>query len=83
MFDKKKKKTKSVECVKIEIPHIDRMKAINNLSSAIEKVASALITPTNITIQDSHFSCTEHPGIEVGYEKRETKEIIILGEENN
>lgn len=73
------KQTKAIECVEIEMPHIDRMQAINKLSSAIEKLATALTVTTNITVKDCYFQCTDRPGVELDYE-RETSKIIITGE---
>jgi len=74
-----KKQTKAIECVEIELPHIDRMQAINKLSSAIEKLAIALTVTTSITIKDNYFLCTDHPGVEMDYE-RDTTKVIITGE---
>jgi hypothetical protein len=45
--------------ISVTVQREDRLKAINSLSRAIEKVADALITPVRVTIENCTIKGTE------------------------
>jgi hypothetical protein len=46
--------------IKVTVQREDRLAAITKLSSAIEKVATALSTCPEVVISNCHFECSEN-----------------------
>ena len=67
--------------IRVTVQTEERLKAINNLSFAIKKVAEALAEGTHVTISDCTFySSDAEPAVSVDT-TQETKETLIANEE--
>ena len=64
--------------IKVTVQTQDRLRAIISLSSAIDKVASALTTPIIVEIYDCHLECHDKTdGVIIDTADRVTKTEIV------
>lgn len=61
--------------ISVTVQREDRLKAINSLSRAIEKIADALTTPVQVTIESCTVNSTE-VGMSIDTAENVTKTII-------
>ena len=66
--------------IKVTVQTQNRLEAINNLSSAINKVASALTTPIYVTVQNCHLAGEVGVNIDTADEVHETSIVEVPNE---